>query len=187
MATARPLPHILLITGIPGVGKTTVLRKVAERLGDVRFCGFYTEELREQSVRRGFRLIGFDGSEGVIAHVAFPQCRRVGKYGVDVAAMDRLAEATLAFHENCALYLVDEIGKMECMSQGFVAAMRTLLTSEKLLVATVSKTGRGFIEEVKTRNDVELLEVTHANRDSLPAVVLDWVDRLRCSDNGVTA
>ena len=74
---------------------------------------------------------------------------------------------------------------MECMSQGFVTAMRRLLTSEKLLVATVSKTGRGFIEEVKIRNDVELLEVTHANRDGLPAVVLEWLDRRRCSDNGV--
>ncbi len=61
MATARPLPRILLITGIPGIGKTTVLRKVTERLGDVRVCGFYTEELREQGIRRGFRLIGFDG------------------------------------------------------------------------------------------------------------------------------
>ena len=99
--------------------------------------------------------------------------------------MDRFTEATLAFYENCALYLVDEIGKMECMSKGFVTAMRTLLTCDKLLVATVSKGGRGFIEEVKTRNDVELLEVTHPNRDGLPAVVLEWLDRWRCSDNGV--
>ena len=52
MATAPHPPHILLVTGASGVGKTTVLRKVAESL-DVRICGFYTEELREDG-RAGY-------------------------------------------------------------------------------------------------------------------------------------
>jgi nucleoside-triphosphatase len=168
-------PHILLITGNPGVGKTTVLRRVAEGLGDVRVCGFYTEELREQGSRRGFRLVGFDGSEGVIAHVNIPHRQRVGKYGVDVAALDCLARATLAPREDCALYLVDEIGKMECLSPGFVEAMRVLLGSQRPVVATIGRKGRGFIDEVKARDDVELVEVTHANRGALPADILGWV------------
>lgn len=36
MAPAPATSRILLITGAPGIGKTTVLRKVAERLGDAR-------------------------------------------------------------------------------------------------------------------------------------------------------
>lgn len=177
MTTAEAIPHILLITGAPGVGKTTVLRKVAAALDNARICGFYTEELREQGVRRGFRLVGFDGSQGIIAHVDLPHRQRVGKYGVDVVVLDRLAHTTLALHENCVVYLVDEIGKMECLSPGFVAAMRTLLESDRPLVATIGKKGGGLIEEVKARGDVELLEVTRANRDSLPADLLDWLDR----------
>ena len=177
MATAQTIPHILLITGAPGVGKTTVLRKVAERLGNARICGFYTEELRVQGVRRGFNLVGFGGSEGIIAHVDFPHRRRVGKYGVDVAVLDRLAQTTLALHGDCAVYLVDEIGKMECLSQGFVAAMRALFEVKQLLVATIGKKGGGFIGEVKARGDVELLEVTRAKRDALPREVLDWLAR----------
>ncbi len=46
----------LLITGPPGVGKTTVIRSLAERLKDRRLGGFYTAELREGRERRGFRL-----------------------------------------------------------------------------------------------------------------------------------
>ena len=40
-------PPGLLITGTPGVGKTTVIRRVAERLEPERTRGFYTEEIRE--------------------------------------------------------------------------------------------------------------------------------------------
>jgi nucleoside-triphosphatase len=177
MATAQTIAHILLITGAPGAGKTTVLRKVAEGLGNARICGFYTEELREQGIRRGFHLVGFDGNQGIIAHVDLPHRQRVGKYGVDVAVLDRLARTTLALHEDCALYLVDEIGKMECLSPGFVAAMRTLLEVKQPLVATIGKKGGGFIGEVKARGDVELLEVTRAKRDALPREVLDWLAR----------
>ncbi len=177
MATTLTTPYILLITGAPGVGKTTVLRRVAAGLGPGLLCGFCTEELREHGVRSGFRLVGFDGTGGIIAHVDFSGRRRIGKYGVDVAALDRLAQATLAPHADCAVYLVDEIGKMECLAPGFVRAMRTLLKSDKPLVATISKKGGGFIEEVKARDDAELIEVTRTNRDTLPADLLDWVAR----------
>lgn len=177
MTIKAPRPHCLLITGTPCIGKTTVLRKVAEGLRNTRICGFYTEELREQGIRRGFRLVGFNGDQGIIAHIELPHRWQVGKYGVDVPALDLLAGSTLSLQDACRVYLVDEIGKMECLSPGFVAATRTLLESDRPLVATIGKKGGGFIEEVKSRRDVELLEVTHANRDSLPAEVLGWLER----------
>jgi nucleoside-triphosphatase len=50
----------------------------------------------------------------VIADVDFPKVHRVGKYGVDVRqiddAADRLAQG------QADVYLIDEIGKMECLS-----------------------------------------------------------------------
>ncbi len=177
MTPAQTIPHILLLTGVPGIGKTTVICKVARALGNARFCGFYTEELRVQGVRRGFRLVGFDCTEGVIAHVDISHRWQVGKYGVDVGALNRLAATTLAVREECVVYLVDEIGKMECLAPGFVVAMETLLESGKPLVATIGKRGGGFIEEVKARDDIELLEVSRTNRDTTPEVVLEWLGR----------
>lgn len=160
-------PHLLL-TGTPGVGKTTVLRKLAERLGGEKFGGFYTEEIRQHGERRGFRLVTFDGAERVIAHVAFPKVKRVGKYGVDVAALDEMVESILAPRPEVSLYLVDEIGKMECMSGRFVATVRRLLDSPKRVVATIAQRGEGFIADVKRRPDCELWTATRENRDALP-------------------
>jgi nucleoside-triphosphatase len=169
MTTAPP--H-LLITGTPGVGKTTVLRKLVERLGTANLAGFYTEEIRNHGERRGFRLVTFDGAERVIAHVDFPRTARVGKYGVDVAVLDHAADVALAPRADVSLYLVDEIGKMECLSTRFVAAMRRLL-DDKRVVATIAQHGEGFIAEVKRRPDCELWTVTRANRDALPRQLLE--------------
>ncbi len=172
---ARARSRLLLLTGVPGVGKTTVIRRVAGLLAGQRVAGLYTEELRVAGQRQGFRLLGFDGQTGLIAHVDFPKHQRVGKYGVDVPALDRLAEATLAPDPATAVFLVDEIGKMECLSPCFVAAMRALLASNNTVVATVSQKGGGFMAEIRRREDSPLWEVTRRNRDQLPARVMAWV------------
>jgi nucleoside-triphosphatase len=168
-------PHVLLLTGSPGVGKTTLIRTVADALSTQRLGGFYTAEIRCHGRRQGFRLITFTGREAVIAHVHFSYKERVSKYGVDVAAIDAVVEEALAIGKSVAIYLVDEIGKMECLSDRFVAAMQALLDAGKPVVATIAQKGGGFIDEVKRRRDIELWELTPANRDSLSKKVLAWL------------
>jgi nucleoside-triphosphatase THEP1 len=57
----------LLLTGRPGVGKTTLIRRVADTLKGERLAGFYTEELRSGGERTGFRIVTFEGSSRVMA------------------------------------------------------------------------------------------------------------------------
>jgi nucleoside-triphosphatase len=166
--------HVLLITGAPGIGKTTVIRRAADRLKHKGPRGFYTEEIREDGQRHGFRLVSFDGTTQIIAHVDFLKRHRVGKYGVDVAALDDAARL-LRPDSDARVYLVDEIGKMECLSDRFVAAMRVLLSGHAPVVATVGAQGGGFIAEVKRRPECELWEVTRVNRDEMPARILAWL------------
>jgi nucleoside-triphosphatase len=166
---------VLLLTGRPGVGKTTVVRTVAEKLRQ-RPSGFFTEEVRVKAARRGFRAVTFDGEESIIADVDRPSPRRVGKYGVDVSAIDRLADTALR-PMRAAVYIIDEIGKMECLSARFIDATQQLLDSGQLVVATIGQQGGGFITEVKQRADAELWVVTRENRDEMPGRVLEWIER----------
>jgi nucleoside-triphosphatase len=91
---------------------------------------------------------------------------------VDVVAVDAVAEETLAVEPGVSVYLVDEIGKMECLSARFVALMRALLGSDRRIVASVARRGGGFIEEVKARPDVELWEISPRNRDTMVGRIL---------------
>lgn len=172
------MSSILLLTGRPGVGKTTVLRKVAESLADRSLAGFYTEEMRDQrGRRRGFRGIPFaGGEERVIASTERSEGPRVSKYSVDVEAVDRLVEETLTDLDGVDGVLLDEIGKMECHSERFVEAVEALLEGDLPLVATVARRGGGFIADVRDHPDATLREVTYANRGELPAEVRTWIE-----------
>jgi nucleoside-triphosphatase len=168
----------LLLTGPPGVGKTTVMRRVAEAVGDLRIAGFTTDELRAGRTRIGFRLVTFEGRSAVLARVGLASRHHVGRYAVDIDALERTALDTLAVNDAVDVYLVDEIGKMECLSARFVRAIERLLSSHRPLVATVGARGSGFISEVKERPDVELWHVTRANRHELPLRIEEWIMRL---------
>jgi nucleoside-triphosphatase len=177
-------PHVLQITGAPGIGKTTVIRKVADELSRKGLRGFYTEEIREKEERRGFRMVAFDGTTHIIADVDFPKRHRVGKYGVDVQMLDDAAQL-LRPDLHARVYLVDEIGRMECLSQRFVTAMRFLISTDIPVVATVGVRGGGLIAEVKRRPECELWEVTRANRDDFPGRVMAWLSE-RMTDSRMT-
>jgi len=141
----------------------------------MRIAGFYTAEIRVRGARRGFRVAGFDGTEALIAHVNLPKTHRVGKYGVDVAAMDVAADATLTPRKGVELYLVDEIGKMECLSPRFVEHMQRIVAGRVPLIATVASRGSGYIAEVKRDGRCELWTLSRANRDAMPAELLGWI------------
>jgi nucleoside-triphosphatase THEP1 len=52
----------LLLTGPPGVGKTTLLARVVRALDGRIVRGFLTEEMRAGRQRVGFRLVTVDGA-----------------------------------------------------------------------------------------------------------------------------
>lgn len=157
----------VLLTGRPGVGKTTVIRRVVEELEGWRARGFYTRELRRGAQRIGFQVVTLDGQEGRLAEVGLDSPYRVGRYAVDLEDFERLALPTLATPE-ADLLVIDEIGKMECFSRAFQQAVRCALDGRVPVLGTVGQGGGSFMRSVRGRRDVQLIEVTRANRRGLP-------------------
>ncbi len=169
------MARILLLTGAPGVGKTTLMGRLVAALQDRRLGGFTTEEMRESGQRVGFRILPHRGGGPIMAHVDRRGSPRVGRYGVDVQAIDRMAQEHLAVDPQTEIYLIDEIGKMECYSTEFVRRMQELLDSQKPVIATIGRQAGGFMTTVRHRPDVELWEITRSNREELVDRVLTWL------------
>jgi nucleoside-triphosphatase len=169
--TGNRKPRILL-TGPPHSGKTTIIQKVVA-LFPGRAAGFYTREVRAQGRRVGFEIVTLDGTRGMLSHVDFPGPYRVGKYGVNLENLHRVALPALEVAPGVDLIVVDEVGKMECLSARFVVAMERLWAQPQLLLITVAEKGGGYIAALKAKPEKILLTVTPANRDDLPARTLE--------------
>ena len=155
----------LLITGLPGSGKTTVFRRLVDKLGYLNPVGFFTAEIRKGGGRQGFSLNSLDGRTGILAHVDFRTGFQVGKYGVDVAGFEAFIEPLPVLASRTGLVMIDEIGEMECLSNIFTKIISDILKSEKPLIATIAQKGSGLIADLKKRSDVQLFTLTRENQD----------------------
>ncbi len=165
----------ILLTGVPGAGKTTVIRKVAEALGQ-KAAGFYTLEKRQGRQRVGFEIITLDGNRAMLSHENISSKYRVGRYGVDVDALDSVAVPSIEKAISAGLVtIIDEIGKMELFSRNFREAVMRAFDSAAPLVAVIMLKPNEFADRLKHRADVELIEVSPANRDALPALIAEKV------------
>jgi nucleoside-triphosphatase len=163
----------VLLTGRPGCGKTTLIKRVVNDL--TRFAGgFYTEEMREGSARVGFKLVTLDGKEAVFAHVDFKTPERVGKYGLDLSALEAVGvKAVREAVQAKGLVVIDEIGPMEIRSRNFRDAVNKALDSGAATLATITARTLPFTDAIKKRSDVSLAEVRINNREELVSELLD--------------
>ncbi len=166
----------ILITGSPSVGKTTLIVRLLEKLKSFNPVGFYTAEIRKNNIRQGFELIGLDGGKTILSHVNIISPYKVGKYGVDIDTFERLIEKIDLFNPTHRLIIIDEIGKMECLSKKFRDIIESLLGEDKFLIATIASRGNRFIEKIKVYPNVELIDLTNANRDKMPARIIKLIE-----------
>lgn len=168
---STPEAKNLLLTGRPGVGKTTLLERVVQTLA-VPVGGFCTREIREKGVRVGFRLMTWGGEEGVLSHVDLESPFRVGKYGVNLRVIDRIGvPAILEAVDQSRLIAIDEIGRMELFSDLFQKAVLSALQSRTALLGVIQEKAHPFLDGIRRRPDVALFPVTVENRDRLVTVL----------------
>ncbi|KAF3440876.1 hypothetical protein FNV43_RR19162 [Rhamnella rubrinervis] len=169
-----------LVTGPPGVGKTTLIIRVFESLKasnpSLKLQGFFTREIRQGSERVGFEVVTLDGRKAPLASttISSPESFRwptVGKYKVDIASFESLALPELQVREDTNLFVIDEVGKMELYSSSFFPAILKILESNIPVLASVPipKSGRDIpaVARLKNHPGATIFTLNASNRDSV--------------------
>jgi len=169
------MKQVYLLTGKPGTGKTSLIKQAIAGMKG-KAGGFYTEEIREQGVRKGFRLVTLDGQEAILAHVDIHSPYRVSKYGVDIDSLDQVGVSALnKAAEECDLVVIDEIGKMELFSANFRRAVSQMIGSGKKILGTIMLNPNPWADAIKRQPQVNLVTVTRANYQDVLRRLLDWL------------
>ena len=165
--------RVFILTGAPGVGKTTVLLKTGEVLkaNGVSVGGMVSREARQDGVRVGFEILDLaTGKKGWLAHVKQTSGPQVGKYRVNLDDLQIIgARSIIEACEKCDVVAIDEIGPMELFSSKFKEAVELAMESKKPVLAVVhAKATNDLIIKAKSRKDAQIFTVIPVNRDKLP-------------------
>jgi nucleoside-triphosphatase len=172
------MKQIYLVTGRPGTGKTSLIKQAAAEMTG-KAGGFYTEEIRSQGVRQGFRLVTLDGQKTILAHVDTKSPYRVGKYGVDIDALGRIGvQALRRADEEQRLVVVDEIGKMELFSASFRQTVLDIVEGGHRLLGTIMLKPNPWADAIKRRPEVELVTTTRENYQQVLSGIRQWLQEV---------
>lgn len=146
----------IFISGLPGVGKTTLIMNLSLRLRkEKKICGFATPAIFENGKRIGFLIVDLSSwKKYTFAHIS-GSGKKFGKYFVNIKIFNSVLEKVEKEMENKEIIIIDEIGKMEFMSKRFNFFLKRVLGSEKDLVATLH---RAFIHKFRNYGEVVWLK-----------------------------
>jgi nucleoside-triphosphatase len=161
------MASVFLLTGRPGTGKTTIIRETLSVIS-VTKGGFYTQEIKEGGMRKGFKIITLDGVECILSHIDFPKSKSVGKYGVSIENLEAMGVPSLERAINdCELVVIDEVGKMELLSSRFREIVLKAIESNRIVLGTIMQSPNVFTDRIKQHSSVKLYNVTVANRGQI--------------------
>jgi len=172
--------RVILLTGRPGVGKTTIVNRVYKHysVSGLKIEGMTTREVREGGARTGFMITDLSsGQEGWLAKKDLTTGPRVGSYVVVSEDLEKIGVAGLerSMEGAANLVIVDEIGPMEMTSTSFRNSISRVLNGNKAVVATV-KYGSRYPEVEKMWQKSVHWEITKENRESIYGRIVRQVD-----------
>ena len=157
----------IFITGKPGCGKTTLIMEILKEL-NLPAGGFYTQEIREKDVRKGFKIITLDGKKGILAHIGIKSPYKVSKYRVNIKDLEEIGVKSIlnSLKEN-KITIIDEVAKMELFSEKFKKAVILALDSKNKILGTIKMTFDPFTDKIRKRKDTKIFHLTRGNRGEI--------------------
>ena len=171
------MPNNLLITGESGVGKSSALSSATDSLGPMEIAGFLgpREAGLDSSGGSGWRIDGFNGVTGLLAHSSIQTRHSIGRLGVDMELFDRCIASEYAASSTASVVIIDEIGIIGGWSIEFQRLVESALDSTAPTVAIVRQKPGDFSDRIKSRDDVEIWTVTLENREFVSIDIAKWV------------
>ena len=96
----------ILLTGSPGIGKTTIIKKIIAELSSTLIGGFWSTEIRRGSRRIGFAIKAVTGEEGILAHKEKGHGPRFGSYIVNVEDIEEIAIPSMINETPCLIFFI---------------------------------------------------------------------------------
>ncbi|MBN1188330.1 MAG: nucleoside-triphosphatase [Dehalococcoidales bacterium] len=164
-----------LVTGLPGSGKTSLIKQALTASSE-RAGGFYTEEIRSEGARLGFRLVTLDGRSTLLAHIDIRSRFRVSRYGVDIEGFDEVGVKALqdALFSS-QLVVIDEIGRMELFSETFKKTVAEIIDNGVRVLGTVMYKSDPWADAIKSSSHVRLFTLTRQNRPEALQAIQSWM------------
>ena len=169
------MKQVYLLTGLPGSGKTSIIKHMLTGIRG-KAGGFFTEEIRSGNTRQGFRLVTTYGQRTVLAHINSTSLQRVGKYGVNISNLEETGvPALLRAARDSDLVIIDEIGKMELLSDIFRESVIKIIDSGKTILGTIMLHSHPWADKLKLRPEVKTITVTRAGHNEVVDELSDWL------------
>lgn len=162
----------LFLTGPPRSGKSTAIKTIINTLGHEKFKGFYTEEIRMNDKREGFKIITMDGREGILASIHFESDVRLSRYGLDMNVFEELCISSIKNDSEDKIILIDEVGPMQMYSQKFKTYLETIMKDNSPVLGTIYVDEHPWIDGFKKDHELELIHVNPTNRDDVPKDII---------------
>ena len=156
----------LFLTGEIGVGKSTLLKKLIEKI-NTSIGGYVTERVINNNILKYNLISLYDGIEEYSIS-QMPLNRHSNNPEVFLSSFNEGAFSILekSFYERNVI-IMDELGFMESKAYKFQNIVFKLLDSSKTVIGVLKKKDCEFLNAIRNRNDIIIVEVTEENRDTL--------------------